>query len=101
MDSLSDDRKSLGMMTSDDRCMVMANPLLSVRIPAALMEEIAAAAIAGNKSQVVIDILKAHFNPAPEDEIGQLRRRLEVVEAKFRSAFPPANHSENPPCLSE
>ena len=47
------------------------------------MDAIAAAAIDGNKSQVVIDILMAHFNPAPEDEVGQLRRRLELVEQRL------------------
>ena len=35
------------------------------------MDAIAAAATVGNKSQVVIDVLKAHFNPVLEDEVGQ------------------------------
>ena len=62
----------------------MPSPLLSVRVPQELMDAIsAAAATNGNKSQVVIDILSAHFNPAPEDEVGQLRRRLELVEQKL------------------
>lgn len=63
--------------------MTMPSPLLSVRVPQALMDAIAAAATSGNKSQVVIDILSAHFNPAPEDEVGQLRRRLELVEQRL------------------
>ena len=63
--------------------MAMASPLLSVRVPPELMDAIAAAATDGNKSQVVIDILNAHFNPAPEDEVGQLRRRLELVEQRL------------------
>lgn len=62
----------------------MANPLLSVRVPQDLMDAIATAAIDGNKSQVVIDILSAHFNLVPEDEVGQLRRRLEKVEQQLR-----------------
>lgn len=62
----------------------MASPLLSVRVPQDLMDAIAAAAATdGNKSQVVIDILNAHFSPAPEDELGQLRRRLELVERRL------------------
>ncbi|MEM9814995.1 MAG: hypothetical protein AAF827_01075 [Cyanobacteria bacterium P01_D01_bin.6] len=61
----------------------MPSPLLSVRVPQALMDAIAAAATHGNKSQVVIDILSAHFSPAPEDEVGQLRRRLEAVEQRL------------------
>ncbi|MEM9807383.1 MAG: hypothetical protein AAF959_19135 [Cyanobacteria bacterium P01_D01_bin.56] len=44
---------------------------------------IEAAATNSNKSQVVIDILTAHFSPAPEDELGQLRRRLELVERRL------------------
>ncbi|MEM0978752.1 MAG: hypothetical protein AAGH78_00625 [Cyanobacteria bacterium P01_H01_bin.58] len=72
------------MMTSDDSyTKTMPSPLLSVRLPQELMDEIASAAIGGNKSQVVIDILTAYFNPAPEDEVGQLRRRLEVVEQRL------------------
>lgn len=63
--------------------MIMPSPLLSVRVPQALMDEIVAAATNGNKSQLVIDVLNAHFNPAPEDEVGQLRRRLEVVEQRL------------------
>jgi hypothetical protein len=63
----------------------MPSPLLSVRVPQELMDAIAAAATSGNKSQVVIDILNAHFNPVPEDEVGQLRRRLELVEQQLAS----------------
>ena len=63
--------------------MTMPSPLLSVRVPQELMDEIAAAATDSNKSQVVIDILNAHFNPVLEDEVGQLRRRLELVEQRL------------------
>ena len=63
--------------------MTMPTPFLSVRVPHELMEAIAAAANNGSKSQVVIDILTAHFSPAPEDELGQLRRRLELVERRL------------------
>ncbi|MEM6424237.1 MAG: hypothetical protein AAF728_03615 [Cyanobacteria bacterium P01_D01_bin.128] len=45
----------------------MPSPLLSVRVPQELMDAISAAATNSNKSQVVIDILSAHFNPVPED----------------------------------
>ncbi|MEL7064965.1 MAG: hypothetical protein AAFP00_14595 [Bacteroidota bacterium] len=64
-------------------CAAMANPLLSVRVPQDLMDAISTAAIDGNKSQVVIDILDAHFNPVPGDEVGQLRQRLEKVEQRL------------------
>ena len=63
--------------------MTMPSPLLSVRVPQELMDAISAAATHSNKSQVVIDILSSHFNPVPEDEVGQLRRRLEVVEQRL------------------
>ncbi|MDB9529933.1 hypothetical protein PN498_28360 [Oscillatoria sp. CS-180] len=74
------------MMTDNDASRVtMPSPLLSVRVPQELMEAIAAAATDGNKSQVVIDILTAHFNPVPADEVGQLRRRLELVEQRLQT----------------
>ncbi|MEM6433606.1 MAG: hypothetical protein AAF773_07100 [Cyanobacteria bacterium P01_D01_bin.115] len=39
----------------------------------------------GNKSQIVIDILSAHFNLTLEDKVGQRRRRLELVEQRLTS----------------
>ena len=67
----------------------MPSPLLSVRIPQDLMDAINAASINGNKSELVISILKAHFNPAPEDELGQLRRRLERIEQRLQLSSHP------------
>lgn len=52
------------------------------------MDAINTAAVDGNKSQVVIDILMTHFNPVPEDEVGQLRRRLEMVEQRLATLLP-------------
>ena len=47
------------------------------------MDAITAAATVGNKSQAVIDVLKAHFNPVLEDEVGQMRRQFKVVEQRL------------------
>lgn len=74
------------MMTNDDKCKVMKNPLLSVRVPQELMDAISAnaAATQRSKSELVITVLDAYFHPAPGDKIAQLRRRLEVVEQRLK-----------------
>jgi hypothetical protein len=65
---------------------IMANPLLSVRIPPTLDELLKQKEADSGKSRsdVTIEALQAYLNPPPPgDEVGQLKRRLAIVEQRL------------------
>ena len=60
----------------------MPNPRLSLRIPPDLMERLPQNE--KERSQFVIDALLQKLEPAtPEDELAQVKRRLEVLERRL------------------
>ena len=68
--------------------MSKGNPLLSVRIPPNLNELIEQKCLATgeSRSEVAISALTSYLEPAnPDDELSQLKRRLQKVEMAVQS----------------
>jgi metal-responsive CopG/Arc/MetJ family transcriptional regulator len=66
--------------------MAKGNPLLSVRLPADLNQLLdEKSAVTGeSRSEVAIAALMSYLMPAtPEDEVAQLKRRVERLEMKL------------------
>jgi len=66
--------------------MAKGNPLLSVRLPADLNQRLdeKAEATGESRSEIAIAALTAYLMPShPEDELAQVKRRLEVLERRF------------------
>jgi metal-responsive CopG/Arc/MetJ family transcriptional regulator len=66
--------------------MAKGNPLLSVRLPADLNQLLdeKSATTGESRSEVAIAALMSYLMPAnPEDELAQLKRRVERLESKL------------------
>lgn len=66
--------------------MAKGNPLLSVRLPSDLHERLEQKIEASgeSKSDIAIAALMAYLMPpTPEDEVAQLKRRVEVLERRI------------------